>query len=1009
MNNFLKNKIANNICGIVLIVGLICFKTQAYATENEKDIFKYDNSIQNMELIISDRDSEGLYSSYVSESAQIMLLSENDTPNQISYKGKYGNINWEIDKYGCLYVTGEGEFKPHNSDDGTFYYAPWSDYSGDIKTAIINTKNTTDISQMFYQCVNLKRVQFINTDYMYLENMQGTFAECYSLQSIVWGKVDTSNVKDMNALFANCLLLEEVDLSLFNTEQLVNASYMFFGCENLRNINFGSMFSTKNVKYMGAMFAYCNMLKDLNISCFDCSSLSLNGTGYMLYRCNKLSKIYSPLKIGNAEIDLYTSDSIKNIFGWKSLADKKYVQKISSAQNGVTIYEKRCIYDYWDMFTNSEQYFEQSYGDVYYISTKDLSVLFSNMSDAEKTLLLGRDTNVLYNPNIEFDASKSDRPWSGSCYGMATWVSLQNNNWVKYNGELAGTRFSDDVMSSINFYHIQQWLPLATDNTIVFNTKTKQERVRAITEALNSGYIPIISYEYGKDAHAVCGIALRDIEPGEKTDTGFDVSGYEYCAIVYDPNESSISAYSDCNIYYNSDGTFCIPNGNITNSNNKTDVKIKRVVYDENIINQIDYHSGVKSEKRKRNENNTVFRVSIGKEYDIAWEGGNVHINSNGSVSGLDSSSVSIIRDEDGIDGKSALVVMPKVAQYRIACKEGFEIYSIFDDYVAYADTTAGGEIEVNDEGYIKILSKEVCEKTICNGLNEETSLSRWPFIYLSSFEGTQLSLDLREKLIEVQGDNLIGTTIEVSKGEEYYCTTINSSSSIVRENPNMSDFQIVSNSETEQEDNSITQSKYSISFNKIECWDDGYNALIRIENNSDEIIDNWKLSMEYDGIINSIWNAKQISLIDNKYIINNVGWNQDIMPGQVVEIGMSVQGDPSIDPNNISLEKGSLSISGADFTINTELYDCWNNGCNGNIFLTNLGDNEITDWVLEFEYNADITNIWNAELLSNEEHHYVIKNAGYNSNIEPGQSISIGFNSIGCSDKPTGFVLFTY
>ena len=41
-----------------------------------------------------------------------------------------------------------------------------------------------------------------------------------------------------------------------------------------------------------------------------------------------------------------------------------------------------------------------------------------------------------------------------------------------------------------------------------------------------------------------------------------------------------------------------------------------------------------------------------------------------------------------------------------------------------------------------------------------------------------------------------------------------------------------------------------------------------------------------------------------------------------------------------------------------------------------------LEDWILEFDFNREITNIWDAVIVSNENNHYVIRNAGYYSNI---------------------------
>ena len=82
----------------------------------------------------------------------------------------------------------------------------------------------------------------------------------------------------------------------------------------------------------------------------------------------------------------------------------------------------------------------------------------------------------------------------------------------------------------------------------------------------------------------------------------------------------------------------------------------------------------------------------------------------------------------------------------------------------------------------------------------------------------------------------------------------------------------------------------YKVYFVVTDSWNEGYNALIKIENTSETHIDNWSLSFVYDSEISNFWNATLCSHEENNYIVKNVGWNQDIAPGQIVEFGISGQ-----------------------------------------------------------------------------------------------------------------------
>ncbi len=73
-------------------------------------------------------------------------------------------------------------------------------------------------------------------------------------------------------------------------------------------------------------------------------------------------------------------------------------------------------------------------------------------------------------------------------------------------------------------------------------------------------------------------------------------------------------------------------------------------------------------------------------------------------------------------------------------------------------------------------------------------------------------------------------------------------------------------------------------------------------------------------------------------------------------------------------------------------LTSSWNSGFQAGITITNTGTTTLSAWTLQFNFGATITQIWNATISSHSGTHYVIQNAGYNSTIAPGQSVSFGF-----------------
>jgi hypothetical protein len=99
----------------------------------------------------------------------------------------------------------------------------------------------------------------------------------------------------------------------------------------------------------------------------------------------------------------------------------------------------------------------------------------------------------------------------------------------------------------------------------------------------------------------------------------------------------------------------------------------------------------------------------------------------------------------------------------------------------------------------------------------------------------------------------------------------------------------------------------------------------------------------------------------------------------------------------------GAISATAAFSVVST-----WNSGFQAGITLTNTGTSAITNWILQFNFAASITQNWNATIQNHSGSQYVIDNAGANSSIAPGQSVSFGFlgSPGGIPAAPTNYLL---
>ena len=116
-----------------------------------------------------------------------------------------------------------------------------------------DTKELTDISNMFRNCKNLTSI--IDIDFL-----------------------NTSNVKKMNHMFYNCKSLESLpDISKWDTSNVTQIDSMFEGCEKLKSLPDIIKWNTKNIESMKFLFYRCNSLTPIP----DISKWKTNKLKYM--------------------------------------------------------------------------------------------------------------------------------------------------------------------------------------------------------------------------------------------------------------------------------------------------------------------------------------------------------------------------------------------------------------------------------------------------------------------------------------------------------------------------------------------------------------------------------------------------------------------------------------------------------------------------------------------------------------------------------------------------------
>ncbi len=106
------------------------------------------------------------------------------------------------------------------------------------------------------------------------------------------------------------------------------------------------------------------------------------------------------------------------------------------------------------------------------------------------------------------------------------------------------------------------------------------------------------------------------------------------------------------------------------------------------------------------------------------------------------------------------------------------------------------------------------------------------------------------------------------------------------------------------------------------------------------------------------------------------------------------------------TITDNDVSMSGVGFAFNVS--DDWGSGFVGGITVTNHAATAVDDWTIEFDFSRQLTNIWNATIVSHVGDHYVIRAASWNKKIAGnGGSVSFGFQGMSgnVDDGPENWV----
>lgn len=187
----------------------------------------------------------------------------------------------------------------------------------------------------------------------------------------------------------------------------------------------------------------------------------------------------------------------------------------------------------------------------------------------------------------------------------------------------------------------------------------------------------------------------------------------------------------------------------------------------------------------------------------------------------------------------------------------------------------------------------------------------------------------------------------------------------------------------------------YTVNFKITSSWDGAFNANVTVKNTGDTVIDNWAMSFAMPYEITNIWNGTVEYNEEYIYIIKNAGYNQDISVGGSVSFGFTAEYEGEILlPNSFLMVMTEETLESDAYEVSINISSDWGTAFQGELIIENLSDAPIEDWKLNFEYPCDIEQFWTANISKNIDGSYMVKNAGYNSVIESGECLKLGFQA---------------
>lgn len=98
-----------------------------------------------------------------------------------------------------------------------------------------------------------------------------------------------------------------------------------------------------------------------------------------------------------------------------------------------------------------------------------------------------------------------------------------------------------------------------------------------------------------------------------------------------------------------------------------------------------------------------------------------------------------------------------------------------------------------------------------------------------------------------------------------------------------------------------------------------------------------------------------------------------------------------------VTAEETTLqTYSGDGYEVSYSIKGSWDGNQNIEVVLTNTGSESLLNWALKYDAHGEIVGLWNGTVYDSDSTKYIVKNAGYNYEILPEQTVTFGYTLTG-------------